>query len=138
MGNRSIAALALALAFGALTAPVVAATRPITGVGSVDVVAATYVPSGEASPSFSAAALTYILVTAELTNTSTHPFTPSIARFFLTDHLNERFAATDTGSSVFVGVSNSRKPLQPGEKRKYTIGFRVNDPAVTGAVSYEP
>jgi hypothetical protein len=126
MGKRTLAALGLIAALGSFGAPAAAATHAITGVGSVSVVRTQDVP-----PS-------YILATVELTNGTTHDFIPAISRFFLTTTQNDRFQGTDSGSTTFLGVSNSVKMLKQGEKRTYTIGFLVPNPVVAGTVSYEP
>ena len=47
-------------------------------------------------------------------------------------------SGTDSGSSVFVGVSNSHRMLKQGDMRDYTVGFRTADPVITGTISYEP
>jgi hypothetical protein len=126
MGKRTLAALGLVVGLGSFGAPAAATTRAISGVGSVTVVRTQDVP-----PS-------YILATVELTNGSTHDFIPAISRFFLTTTGNSRFQGTDSGSTAFIGVANSRKVLKAGETRTYTVGFAVADPVVAGTVSYEP
>ena len=115
---------ALALAIGSCKAPALA-DADVTGIGDVRVVAVRFVPD-------------YVLTTLELTNDSAHDFTPDIGRFILTAPRNERYIASDSGSSVFIGVSNSYRTLKHGDKRIYTVGFRTPDPVAIGTVSYEP
>jgi hypothetical protein len=136
MSNR-MRALALALTVGACTLPALAAPS-IAGVGDVAVRAFRFVPAAAGGPGFAAAGNTYVVATVALTNASTRGFTPSVSRFFLTAGDGERYQGTDSGSSVFVGVANSHAPLEPGERREYTVGFLTADPVAAGTVSYEP
>jgi hypothetical protein len=129
--------LVLALAIGVCGAPALA-TPSIGGVGNVRVLTVRYIPSTEAGPGLAAGGLTYVLAKVELTNDTPHDFTPDVSRFFLSGSQNQRYQGIDGGSSVFVGVSNSHRPLKQGDKRLYTVGFRSTDPVIAGAVSYEP
>jgi len=97
-----------------------------------------FIPSPDAGAGLASGGLTYVLANVELTNGTAHDFTPSVSRFFLTGLQNQRYQGTDSGSSVFAGVSNSQRPLKQGDKRRYTVGFRSPDPVITGTVSYEP
>jgi hypothetical protein len=124
MWKRMLVVPALALAIGLCKAPALA-TEAIAGVGDVRVLTVRFVPA-------------YVLATVELTNDSAHDFTPDIGRFILTAPRNERYIASDSGSSVFVGVSNAHRMLKQGATRTYTVGFRVADPVIAGTVSYEP
>ena len=123
---------------GACIEPSLASSSSIAGIGDVRVLDVRRVPSGDAPAGPSGNAVTYVLATVALTNSSNADFTPSIARFVLTDAHSTRYQGTDSGSSVFVGVSNSQRMLKKGEQRDYTVGFRTPDPLVTGTVSYEP
>ena len=137
MWKRTLLALALALAVGACRAPALAAPS-IAGAGDVRVVAVRFVPSTDAGPGLAAGGLTYVLARVELTNDTPRDFTPDVSRFFLTGAQNQRYQGTDSGSSVFVGVSNSHRMLKQGDKRLNTVGFRSTDPVIAGTISYEP
>jgi hypothetical protein len=137
MWKRTLLALALTLAVGACRVPALAAPS-IAGVGDVRVLAVRFVPGAAAGPGLAAGGLTYVLTDVELTNDTPHDFTPEVSRFFLTGAQNRRYQGTDRGSSVFVGVSNSRRRLKQGDTRRYTVGFRTTDPVIAGTVSYEP
>ncbi len=137
MGNRIGAVLALALAIGACKDAAVAAPA-IAGSGDVRVLSVRLVPSNDTGPGLAASGVTYVVATVALTNTSAHDMTPAIDRFFLTAARNERYAGMDSGSSVFVGVSNLHRTLKHGDQRDYIVGFRTTDPVVTGTISYEP
>ncbi|MGA2394060.1 MAG: hypothetical protein ABSH03_12050 [Candidatus Lustribacter sp.] len=137
MWKRTLFVLALALAVGVCRAPAPAAPA-IGGTADVRVVDVRFVPTGETGPGLASGSPTYVLAKVELTNDTQHDFTPEIGRFFLTAARNERYQATDTGSSALAGVSNSHRMLKQGDKRVYTVGFRTGDPLVTGTISYEP
>jgi hypothetical protein len=124
MWKRMLFLPALALAIGMCKTPALA-DAAITGIGDVRVVAVRFVPD-------------YVLTTLELTNDSAHDFTPDIGRFILTAPRNERYIASESGSSVFAGVSNPHRTLKHGDTRIYTVGFRTPDPVAAGTVSYEP
>jgi hypothetical protein len=137
MWNRTFFTLALALAVGACEAPALAAPS-IAGVGDVRVVTIRFIPSTDAGPGLAAGGLTYVLAKVELTNELPRDFTPDVSRFFLTGAQSRRYQGIDSGSSAFVGVSNSHRALKQGEMRIYTVGFRTTDPLITGTISYEP
>ena len=107
------------------------------GVGDVKVLEAHIVPTGEASATTSGGTLGYVIARVELTNDFGIDATPQIANFYLIDLKNNRYQAKDSGSSVFMGISNSTLPLKKDEKREYTIGFRTTDPNVSGTILYE-
>jgi hypothetical protein len=107
------------------------------GVGNVVVLDAHIVPSGDSSAETSGGTISYVIARVELTNDSRGDFTPQIDHFFFVDRNGNRFAAHDTGSSVFTGVSNSQLVLKQTEKRTYTIGFRTTDPTTSGTISYD-
>lgn len=107
------------------------------GVGNVRVVDAHVVPTGDSSAQTSAGTLNYLIVRVELTNDSRADFTPQIDHFFYLDRDGNRFAAQDSGSTVFAGVSNSQQVLKQNEKRIYTVGFRTTDPSTSGTIAYE-
>jgi hypothetical protein len=107
------------------------------GVGDVKVLEAHIVPTGEASATTSGGTLGYVIARVELTNDFGIDATPQIANFYLIDLKNNRYQAKDSGSSVFMGISNSTLPLKKDEKRQYTIGFRTTDPNVAGTILYE-
>jgi hypothetical protein len=136
MWKHAFSALALALAVGACSAPALAAA--IGGVGDVSVLSTRIVPVAAGGPGFPANGGKYVLAKVALRNGSTRDFIPAISRFFLTSDQGERFQGTDSGSSVFVGVSNSHRLLKAGDTRDYTVGFRTPDPIVNGTISYEP
>jgi hypothetical protein len=131
------ALLALALVAGACGAPALA-TPSIAGVGDVRVLTVRFIPTPDAGAGLASGGLTYVLATVVLTNGTAHDFTPSVSRFFLTGPQNQRYQGTDSGASVFAGVSNSHRVLKQGDKRDYTVGFRSPDPVIAGTVSYEP
>jgi hypothetical protein len=135
--SNSLRALALVLTLAASTAPAFAAPQ-ITGAGTVTVRTVRFVPAAAGGPGFAASGETYVLATLELTNASPRRFTPDISRFFFTAGSGERYQGTAGGSSVLVGVSNPHTPLQPGDVRVYTVGFRTADPLASGTISYEP
>jgi len=107
------------------------------GIGNVRVIDARIVPSSDSSAQTSAGTLNYLIMHVELTNDSRADFTPQIDHFYYIDANGDRFQAKDSGSSVFIGVSNSQMVLKQTEKRIYTIGFRTTDPSTTGTVSYD-
>jgi hypothetical protein len=132
------ALLALALVVGTCGAPALS-TPSVAGVGDVRVLTVRYIPSPDAGTTgLASGGLTYVLADVELTNGTPRDFTPSISRFFLTGTQNQRYQGTDSGSSVFAGISNSHRMLKQGDKRLYTVGFRSPDPVIAGTVSYEP
>jgi hypothetical protein len=135
MWIRALLALVLALAASTCEAP---AASSITGAGDVNVLAVRFVPGADPGPGLSAGGRTFVLARVELTNDTAHDFTPDLSRFFLTSTQSERYQGTDTGSSAFVGVSNSHRTLKQGDKRVYTVGFRSADPVIAGTISYEP
>jgi hypothetical protein len=138
MWKRTLLALVLAFAAGTNRAP---AAPSIAGIGDVNVLAVRFVPTGDSGPGLAPGSVTYVVARLELTNATTHDFTPDISRFFLTGASgarSDRYQGTDSGSSVFVGVSNSHRTLKQGDKRLYTVGFRSTDPVIAGTVSYEP
>lgn len=107
------------------------------GAGDVKVLEAHIVPTGEASATTSGGTLGYVVARVELTNDFGVDATPQISNFYLIDAKNNRYQAKDSGSTVFMGVSNSTMPLKKDEKREYTIGFRTTDPNVAGTILYE-
>ena len=107
------------------------------GVGDVRVIDARIVPSSDSSAQTSAGTLNYLIAHVELTNDSRADFTPQIDHFYYIDSNGDRFQAKDSGSSVFIGVSNSQMVLKLNEKRVYTIGFRTTDPSTTGTIPYD-
>jgi len=137
MWKRTFSTLMLALAVGACKAPALGAPS-IVGIGDVRVVAVHTIPSADAGAGLAAGGLTYVLAKVELTNGTPRDFTPDVGRFFLTGAQSRRYQGIDSGSSVFVGVSNSHRMLKMGDARDYTVGFRTADPIITGTISYEP
>ncbi|MBV8580043.1 MAG: hypothetical protein JO225_03135 [Candidatus Eremiobacteraeota bacterium] len=107
------------------------------GQGDVKVIDAHVVPSGDASAQTGGGTLDYVIARVELTNDMGADLTPDISHFYMFDAANNRYQATDTGSSVFTGISNSAEVLKQGDKRQYTIGFRTNNPNITGTILYE-
>ncbi len=107
------------------------------GQGDVRVVEAHIVPTGDSSAQTGGGTLEYVIARVELTNDLGYDLTPDITHFYLLDRSNNRYAGTDTGSSVFTGVSNSTEVLHKSEKREYVVGFRTNDPNVSGTIFYE-
>ncbi len=107
------------------------------GSGDVKVLEAHIVPTGESSASTSGGTLGYVIARVELTNDFGFDATPAVSNFYLIDRKNNRYQAKDSGSAVFMGVSNSTMPLKKDEKREYTIGFRTTDPNVSGTIFYE-
>jgi hypothetical protein len=137
MGIRALFMPAVALATGACVASALAASS-VAGAGDVRVLSVRFVPAGNAGPGLAAGGATYVLARVELTNDAARDFTPAIDRFFLTTPDNGRYQGIESGSSAFVGVSNSHRMLKAGAKRDYVVGFRTADPVVAGTVSYEP
>jgi hypothetical protein len=137
MWKRTFAALVLALAVGACFAPALAVSS-IAGVGDVSVLSVRFSPAAAGGPGLPAGGATYVLARVELLNASARDFIPDVSRFYLMANQGERYQGTDSGSSVFVGVSNSHQLLKAGDKRDYTVGFRTPDPVIAGTISYEP
>ena len=108
------------------------------GIGDVRAATVRFIPTNDAGAGLAGGGLTYVLAKVELTNSTPRDFTPDVRRFFLTSAQSRRYQGTDSGSSVFVGVSNSHRLLKQGETRDYTVGFPTADPVITGTVSYEP
>jgi len=127
MWKRTLLVLALALAVGVCRTSALAAPA-LTGAGDVRVLIVRLMPGIQ----------TYAVATVELTNEGSRDFTPDVSRFFLTASNNERYQGTDSGSSALIGVSNAHRMLKRGDKRDYTVGFRIPDPVITGTISYEP
>src|SRR5476651_651138 len=109
MWKRALLALVLALAAGTCQAP---AATSIAGTGDVNVMAVRFVPGTDSGGGLAAGGRTVVLVRVKLKNSSAHDFTPDVRRFFLTSAQSERYQATDSGSSVFAGVSNSHRTLK--------------------------
>jgi len=107
------------------------------GQGDVRVIEAHIVPTGDSSAQTGGGTLRYVIARVELTNDLGYDLTPEIGHFFLLDQNNNRYAGNDSGSSVFMGVSNSTQVLKKLDKREYTVGFRTNDPNVSGTIFYE-
>ncbi len=107
------------------------------GQGDVRVIDAQIVPTGDSSAQTSGGTLRYVVARVEFTNDLGYELTPDITHFYLIDRSNIRYQGKDSGSSVFTGVSNSIQPLKENEKREYTIGFRTNDPNISGTIFYE-
>lgn len=108
------------------------------GLGSVRVIDAHLVPSGDAAAGASNGQLEYVIARVELTNDTKSDFTPSITDFYLLDRNQNRYQGKDSGATVFTGISNSVQILKVGEKREYMVGFRTADPNITGTIIYEP
>ncbi|HEX3467824.1 MAG TPA: hypothetical protein VHT05_07095 [Candidatus Elarobacter sp.] len=108
------------------------------GLGSVRVIDAHLVPSGDAAAGASDGQLEYVIARVELTNDTRSDFTPEISDFYLLDRNQNRYQGKDSGASAFTGISNSAEILKVGEKREYTVGFRTTDPNITGTIIYEP
>ncbi len=113
------------------------ATTLFQGQGNVKVLDARIVPTGDSSAQTSGGTLGYVIARVEFTNDTGLVMTPSVEHFYLMDRQNFKYQAKDSGSSVFVGVSNSQQPLALNAKREYTIGFRTADPSVSGTIYYE-
>jgi hypothetical protein len=137
MWKRAVLMLVLALAVGVCKAPALGAPS-IVGIGDVRVATVRFIPSIDGGPGLAGGALTYVLAKVELTNDTPRDFTPDVRRFFLTSAQSRRYQGIDSGSSVFVGVSNSHRILKQGEMRDYTVGFPTPDPVIAGTISYEP
>lgn len=138
MSQRLALALLLACGLAACKqddAP--AGQQRVAGLGSVRVLDARVVPTGDSSAQTSAGTLNYLIVRVELSNDSHGDFTPQIDHFSYLDRDGNRFQAQDSGSTVFAGVSNSQMVLKQGEKRTYTMGFRTTDPSTSGTISYD-
>jgi len=138
MFRRIAAAAALALALAACKendTPV--GPQFFHGQGDVRVIEAHIVPTGDSSAQTGGGTLEYVIARVELTNDLGYDLTPDITHFYLLDRSNNRYAGTDTGSSVFTGISNSTEVLHKGDKREYVVGFRTNDPNVAGTIFYE-
>jgi hypothetical protein len=108
------------------------------GIGNVKVFDAHIVLSGDSAAGASNGELEYVVARVELTNDTRADFTPEISNFYLLDRNQNRYQGKDTGSSIFMGISNSTQVLKVGEKREYTVGFRTTDPNITGTIIYEP
>jgi hypothetical protein len=130
-------AFVLLLAAGACTQPALAASS-IAGAGDVVVRSFRFVPGAGDGPGLAPSGGTILLANVALTNDSPRDFTPAVSRFFLTCGDGERYQATDSGSSAFIGVANSHAPLKVGAARTYTVGFRTPDPVASGTIGYEP
>jgi hypothetical protein len=137
MIHRFAAALLLCISLAACKENDNPGQRLFQGSGDVKVLEAHIVPTGEASASTSGGTLGYVVARVELTNDFGVDATPQISNFYLIDSKNNRYQAKDSGSSVFMGVSNSTMPLKKDEKREYTIGFRTTDPNISGMILYE-
>jgi hypothetical protein len=107
------------------------------GIGDVRVIDARIVPTSDSSAQTSGGTLSYLIAHVELTNGSRSDFTPQVDHFYYIDRDGNRFQAKDSGSSVFIGVSNSQLVLKQNDKRIYTIGFRTTDPSTSGTISYD-
>ena len=136
-GMGILRAFVLVLAVGACTQPARAASS-IVGAGDVAVRSLRFVPGAGGGPGMAPSGGTILVATLDLTNDSPRTFTPDVSRFILTSGDGERYQGTDSGSSAFVGVANSRAPLKAGDARTYTVGFRTPDPVATGTIGYEP
>lgn len=139
MLTRAAALLALVLALAACkendTAPL--SQQFFRGQGDVKVLDARVIPTGDASAQTGGGTLRYVLARIEFTNDLGYDLTPDVSHFYLVDQNNNRYQGKDSGSSVFTGVSNSTQVLKQNEKREYTVGFRTNDPNVSGTIFYE-
>jgi hypothetical protein len=111
-------------------------TPLITGGGNVRVLSVRFVTTAEAAIGMSGGTITYALTRVELTNDNNQAIFPNPQRFYLLDSQARHIAAVDTGSSVFIGVSNDVSILRPGEKREFTVGFRA-DASANGTVLYD-
>lgn len=138
MIKRVAAALLLVFALAACKDDAPVATKYFRGSGSVSVVDARIVPTGDANPSLGGGTLTYYIFKLNYKNNERADFTPDVHRFFLTLPDGSRLQGTDNGSSALVGISNSIVPLKVGDTREYTVAFRGSAPNLTGAISYEP
>ncbi len=107
------------------------------GLGDVRLIEAHIVPSGDSSAQTGGGTLRYVIARVELTNDLGYDLTPEVSHFYLLDQNNNRYSGQDSGSSVFMGVSNSAQVLKKLDKREYTVGFRTNDPNVSGTIFYE-
>lgn len=113
-----------------------APTALITGGGNVRVLSVRFVSTSEAQSGMSAGTIMYAITRVELTNDTNQALYPLMSRLYLLDSQSRHIVGTDSGSSVFVGVSNDISPLKPGEKREFTVGFRA-DPSASGTVLYD-
>lgn len=136
MWIRPASAALLLLSLWACQQTKIADPTIITGGGPVAVVESRYVASGDARTAAGAGPVTYVLSKVELTNDQATALYPVIAHFSLTDLAGNRYFAIDTGASALVGISNDLRPLKPGEKRTFTIGFRA-DPTTMGTIRYD-
>jgi hypothetical protein len=139
MIRRLAAALTLALALAGCKEPdqTPLSQQFFQGQGDVKVIEAHIVPTGDSSAQTGGGTLRYVIARVEFTNDLGYDLTPEVSHFYLIDRNNNRYQGNDSGSSVFTGVSNSAQILKQGEKREYTIGFRTNDPNVSGTIFYE-
>jgi hypothetical protein len=108
----------------------------IQGGGPVKVLQTTYVSTGDSSNTLSGGGLTYVVCKIEYTNTFNQPFNPIIEHFTLVDTVGNRYSAVDSGSTALAGISNDLTPMKPGDKRTFTIGFRVES-TTAGAIEYD-
>jgi len=113
-----------------------APTSLITGGGNVRVLSIRFVTTAEAATGMSSGTITYAVTRLELTNDNNQALFPSMGRFYLLDNQARHIAGIDSGSSVFIGISNDLTALKPGEKREFTVGFRA-DPSANGTVLYD-
>ena len=113
------------------------ATTLFQGQGNVQVLDARIVPTSDSSAAVSGGTLGYVVAKVEFTNDFGYDMTPTVDHFYLMDRANRRYQGQDSGSSVFVGISNSQEALKKGAKRIYTFGFRTSDPSVSGTIFYE-
>jgi hypothetical protein len=111
-------------------------TPLVVGGGNIKVLSYRYITTNEAAIGLSGGSITYVITRVELTNDTNSPLFPVINRFYLLDPQARKITGNDSGSSVFIGVSNSLAAIAPGEKREFTVGFRA-DPGVTGTVLYD-
>jgi len=108
----------------------------VSGGGNVKVLSYRFETTNEAAIGLSGGSITYIMARIELTNDTNQLLYPQINRIYLLDSQARHITANDTGSSVFIGVSNNLTGIRPGEKREFTVGFR-GDASITGVVLYD-
>jgi hypothetical protein len=136
MWKPLMAAVLLAVTLTACQDPKPQDTLLITAAGNVKLLSSHFVSTNEAAIGLSGGSITYVLATVELTNDTNQAIYPQMNRFYLLDAQSRHITATDSGSSVFVGISNDLRALKPGEKRQFTVGFR-SDASASGTILYD-
>ena len=138
MWKRIVAAVVLALSLSACKDAPAGPSAFIQGGGNVRILDSRIVGNGDSAANLGAGNVTYVLAHVELTNSSNVDFIPDIGRFYFTDKFSNRAQGIESGSTVFIGISNSKAPLKSGDKHDYYVGFRSTDQNPIGIITYEP